>query len=88
MSHLRGIKFSFTDNETVDAYTLYRNSFFRKMPRHCVYLTATESSLLASLKESRDLLPPECGELYDREKRLYRRIVSHPDSSISLKLKN
>ena len=86
VSHLKGIKFSFTDNETVDAYTLYRNSFFRKMPRHCVYLTATESSLLASLKESRDLLPPECGELYDREKRLYRRIVSHPDSSISLKL--
>ncbi len=92
VSHLRGIKFNFSDDPVVDAYKLYRNSAFKKMLRPCVYLIRPESSLISQLKSSQSELPPECAALYKNEKRLYRRKIrikgkSVPQFARDLKLK-
>lgn len=88
VSHLKGIKFNFSDDPVFDAYTLYRNSSFKKMLRHCVYLVRTESSLVSQLKNSKDSLPPECGNVYDKEKRLYRRKIRIRGKSLPRFLKD
>ena len=69
VSHLRGIKFHFSENSVLDAYTLYRNSSFVKLQKNCIFLLRNENSLLTMLKSSQDLLPPECAELYKKSRR-------------------
>lgn len=87
VSHLKGIKFHFSDSSVLDAYTLYRNSSFIKMQKNCVYLARNENSLLTLLKSNQDLLPPECSELYKRARRLYSKRWRKSDNNTSKNIK-
>ncbi len=76
VSHLKGIKFAFTDNAVIDMYKIYTLSSFRKLPHAGVYLKMTADELLAHLKEQQSLLPGECASFYRHWRLIYFRKVT------------
>ena len=76
VSHLRGIKFSFTQNTVLDVHKLYGNASFRKLPHTGVYLPLAEETVIARLRAQEELLPPACREQYRAYKRNYRKSVA------------
>jgi len=75
VSHLFGIKFSFSDNKILDAYRLYVNSKFKKVDSRGIYFDESEDRLLAEISEEKALVPPECAKYLKKWKGLYNKYI-------------
>lgn len=73
--HLRGIRFSFSDNPVLDMYELYRHSKFVKLSHRGAYLSYTEEEAVGFLKEQEKFLPSECKRLYRNYKKIYKKTI-------------
>lgn len=69
--HLRGIRFSFSENPVLDMYKLYKHSKFKKLSHRGAYFMCSEEELLGILKSQQNFLPAECKKLYKNYKRVY-----------------
>lgn len=76
VSHLRGIKFAFSEDSALDVYKLYQNASYRKLQQSGIYLPLAEEQALETLQDCAPLLPPGCRSYLRRYKRYYLRTVA------------
>lgn len=74
--HLKGIRFSFTDNTVHDMYKLYEHSRFKKLAHRGAYLPYTETQVIEYLMAEKNTVPAECGLTYKYYKRLIFRKIT------------
>ncbi len=74
--HLRGIRFSFTDNNILDMYKLYEHSRFKKVSHRGAYLPYTEDEALAYLRGEERTMPVSCRKIYKNYKSVYFKRVT------------
>ncbi|HZJ77782.1 MAG TPA: CDP-glycerol glycerophosphotransferase family protein [Clostridia bacterium] len=76
ISHINGIKFSFSDNSVLDMYKLYVNSRFKKVFSRGIYFGEREDRLLAEIAEVKGLIPPDYSTYLKKWKLHYKKNVS------------
>lgn len=76
VEHLRGIRFSFTDNNILDMYKLYEHSRFRKLAHRGAYLPYTEEEALGYLRGEEKTMPIPCRRIYKNYKSVYFKKVT------------
>lgn len=91
--HLRGIRFSFTDNNILDMYKLYEHSRFKKLSHRGAYLPYTEEEALSYLRSEEKTMPSACRKIYSNYKSVYFKkvtVAKYKKKGISLlkKVKN
>ncbi|MGN0448386.1 MAG: CDP-glycerol:glycerophosphate glycerophosphotransferase [Acutalibacteraceae bacterium] len=91
--HLRGIRFSFTDNNILDMYKLYEHCKFKKLSHRGAYLPYTEEEALAYLRGEENTMPSSCRRIYKKYKSVYFKNITlekYKKKGISLlkKIKN
>jgi len=74
--HLRGIRFSFSDNNILDMYKLYEHSRFKKLSHRGAYLPYTEEEALAYLRGEEKTMPVPCRRIYKKYKSVYFKKVT------------
>lgn len=74
--HLRGIRFSFSDNNILDMYKLYEHSRFKKLSHRGAYLPYTEEEALAYLRGEEKTMPVPCRKIYKNYKSVYFKKVT------------
>ena len=74
--HLRGIRFSFSDNNILDMYKLYEHSRFKKLSHRGAYLPYTEEEALTYLRGEEKTMPVPCRRIYKKYKTVYFRKVT------------
>ncbi len=76
--HLRGIRFSFSDNNILDMYKLYEHSRFKKLSHRGAYLPYTEEEALAYLRGEEKTMPQSCRKIYKKYKSVYfKKVTAH-----------
>lgn len=75
-SHLKGIRFSFSDNNILDMYKLYEHSRFRKLSHRGAYLPYTEEEALNYLRGEEKTMPVPCRKIYKNYKSVYFKKVT------------
>ncbi len=74
--HLRGIRFSFSDNNILDMYKLYEHSRFKKLSHRGAYLPYTEEEALSYLRGEEKTMPVPCRKIYKNYKSVYFKKVT------------
>ena len=74
--HLRGIRFSFSDNNILDMYKLYEHSRFKKLSHRGAYLPYTEEEALNYLRGEEKTMPVVCRKIYRNYKSVYFKRVT------------
>ena len=74
--HLRGIRFSFSDNNILDMYKLYEHSRFKKLSHRGAYLPYTEEEALTYLRGEEKTMPMACRRIYKNYKSVYFKRVT------------
>lgn len=74
--HLKGIRFSFSDNNILDMYKLYEHSRFKKLKHRGAYLPYTEEEALEYLKGEEKTMPVPCRKIYKKYKSVYFKKVT------------
>ncbi len=74
--HLRGIRFTFSDNNILDMYKLYEHSRFKKVSHRGAYLPYTEDEALAYLRGEEKTMPIPCRKIYKNYKSVYFKKVT------------
>lgn len=74
--HLRGIRFSFTDNNILDMYKLYEHSRFKKLSHRGAYLPYTEEEALTYLRGEEKTMPIPCRKIYKNYQSVYFKKVT------------
>lgn len=74
--HLRGIRFSFSDNNILDMYKLYEHSRFKKLSHRGAYLPYTEEEALNYLRGEEKTMPGSCRKIYKNYKSIYFKKVT------------
>lgn len=74
--HLRGIRFSFSDNNILDMYKLYEHSRFKKLSHRGAYLPYTEDEALNYLRGEEKTMPIPCRKIYKNYKSVYFKKVT------------
>lgn len=75
ISHLRGIRFDFTDNTILDMYKLYKHCRFKKLSHRGAYLPYTEEEAIAYLLSEKQLMPADCAKVIGHYKTMLFRKV-------------
>lgn len=75
-AHLRGIRFSFTDNNILDMYKIYEHSRFKKLKHRGAYLPYTEEEALNYLRGEEKTMPGSCRRIYNKYKSVYFKKVT------------
>lgn len=74
--HLRGIRFSFSDNNILDMYNLYKHSRFKKVSHRGAYLPYTEEEALNYLRGEEKTMPYSCKKIFKKYKSiLFKKIT-------------
>lgn len=74
--HLKGIRFSFSDNNILDMYKLYEHSRFKKLSHRGAYLPYTEEEALTYLRGEEKTMPIPCRKIYKNYKSVYFKKVT------------
>ncbi len=74
--HLKGIRFSFTDNNILDMYKLYEHSRFKKLKHRGAYMPYTEEEALNYLRGEEKTMPSACRRIYKKYKSVYFKKVT------------
>ena len=74
--HLKGIRFSFSDNNILDMYKLYEHSRFKKLSHRGAYLPYTEDEALGYLRGEEKTMPIPCRKVLKNYKSVYFKKVT------------
>lgn len=74
--HLKGIRFSFSDNNILDMYKLYEHSRFKKLSHRGAYLPYTEEEALNYLRGEEKTMPVPCRNVFKNYKKIYFKRVT------------
>ncbi len=85
--HLKGIRFSFSDNNILDMYKLYEHSRFKKLSHRGAYLPYTEEEALTYLRGEEKTMPVACRRIYKNYKSVYfKRVTVNKYKKTGIKL--
>ena len=85
--HLKGIRFSFSDNNILDMYKLYEHSRFKKLSHRGAYLPYTEEEALTYLRGEEKTMPVACRRIYKNYKSVYfKRVTVNKYKKTAIKL--